>query len=231
MKLNKLFHFIPFVIGLLLMTTVFTGCSDDDDELQQTAFGYVQFKIYKSASAATKGAETRGTDMLDKLDDAKKIKVVMLYNGNTIEQTLMLNSYNADNAEFGLRSDKLELLAGNYKLIGFYLYDKLDVQIYAGTPGDYKFDVVAGGLKVQDLFTDAVARGMVNFKLIKHGLPKAEAASRAGSGYEDYPFSNIKGVNIIVKNLFTQELDTIKKVSLNYMENLKDLYTNYDKTN
>ena len=137
MKINKLFHFIPFVIGLLLMTTVFTGCDDDDDELQQTAFGYVQFKLYKSASAA-KGAETRGTDMLDKLNDAKKIKVVMLYDGNTIEQTLMLNSYNAENAEFGLRSDKLELLAGNYKLIGFYLYDKLDVQIYAGTPGDYK---------------------------------------------------------------------------------------------
>lgn len=32
MKLNKLFHFIPFVIGLLLMTTVFAGCSDDDDD-------------------------------------------------------------------------------------------------------------------------------------------------------------------------------------------------------
>ena len=58
----------------------------------------------------------------------------MLYNGNTIEQTLMLNSYNADNAEFGLRSDKLELLAGSYKLIGYYLYDKLNKQIYAGTP-------------------------------------------------------------------------------------------------
>lgn len=230
MKINKLFHFIPFVIGLLLMTTVFTGCDDDDDELQQTAFGYVQFKLYKSASAATKGAETRGIDMLDKLGDAKKIKVVMIYDGNTIEQTLMLNSYNAENAEFGLRSDKLELLAGNYKLIGFYLYDKLDEQIYAGTPGDYKFDVVAGGLKVQDLFADAVARGMVNFKLIKHGLPKAEAASRAGSGYEDYPFSNIKGVNIIVKNLFTQELDTIKKVSVKYVENLKDGYAICDTT-
>ena len=38
----------------------------------------------------------------------------MLYDGNTIEQTLMLNSYSAENAEFGLRSDKLELLAGNY---------------------------------------------------------------------------------------------------------------------
>ena len=61
MNINKLLHFIPFVIGLLLMTTAFTGCSDDDDEWQQTAFGYVQFKIYKSASAAM-GAETRGTD-------------------------------------------------------------------------------------------------------------------------------------------------------------------------
>ena len=71
---------------------VFAGCSDDDDELQQTAFGYVQFKIYKSASVAIKGTETRGTDMLDKLNDAKKIKVVMLYDGNTIEQTLMLTA-------------------------------------------------------------------------------------------------------------------------------------------
>ena len=90
--------FAPLFICLIAMTTVFTGCSDDDDELQQTAFGYVQFKIYKSASAATKGIETRGTDMLDKLNDAKKIKVVMLYDGNTIEQTLMLNSYSAGTA-------------------------------------------------------------------------------------------------------------------------------------
>ena len=222
--------FAPLFIFLLAMTMVFAGCSDDDDELQQTAFGYVQFKIYKSASAATKGAETRGTDMLDKLNDAKKIKVVMLYDGNTIEQTLMLNSYSAENAEFGLRSDKLELLAGNYKLIGYYLYDKLDNEIYAGTPNNYKFNVMAGGLKVQELFADAVARGLVNFKLIKHGLPETEAASRAAEGYEDYPFSNIKGINITVKNLFTQELTTIEKVEVKYVENLKDGYALCDTT-
>ena len=58
----------------------------------------------------------------------------MLYDGNTIEQTLMLNSYSAENAEFGLRSDKLELLAGNYKLIGYYLYDKLDNEILCRYP-------------------------------------------------------------------------------------------------
>ena len=222
--------FAPLFIFLLAMTMVFAGCSDDDDELQQTAFGYVQFKIYKSASVAIKGTETRGTDMLDKLNDAKKIKVVMLYDGNTIEQTLMLNSYSAENAEFGLRSDKLELLAGNYKLIGYYLYDKLDNEIYAGTPNDYKFNVMAGGLKVQELFADAVARGLVNFKLIKHGLPETEAASRAAEGYEDYPFSNIKGINITVKNLFTQELTTIEKVEVKYVENLKDGYALCDTT-
>lgn len=222
MKLNKLFHFIPFVIGLLLMTTAFTGCSDDDDELQQTAFGYVQFKIYKSASA-TKGTETRGTDMLDKLDDAKKIKVVMLYDGNTIEQTLMLNSYDTENAEFGLRSDKLELLAGNYKLIGYYLYDKLDNEIYAGTPANYRFSVVAGGLQVQELFADAVARGLVNFKLVKHGLTRAD-------GHADYPFSNIQCASITVKNLFTQELTTIEKVKVKIVENLKDSYAICDTT-
>ena len=222
--------FAPLFIFLLAMTMVFAGCSDDDDELQQTAFGYVQFKIYKSASAAIKGTETRGTDMLDKLNDAKKIKVVMLYDGNTIEQTLMLNSYSAENAEFGLRSDKLELLAGNYKLIGYYLYDKLDNEIYAGTPNNYKFNVMAGGLKVQELFADAVARGLVNFKLIKHGLPETEAASRAAAGYEDYPFSNIKCINITVKNLFTQEMPTIEKVEVKYVENLKDGYALCDTT-
>lgn len=154
----------------------------------------------------------------------------MLYDGNTIEQTLMLNSYSAENAEFGLRSDKLELLAGNYKLIGYYLYDKLDNEIYAGTPNNYKFNVMAGGLKVQELFADAVARGLVNFKLIKHGLPETEAASRAAEGYEDYPFSNIKGINITVKNLFTQELTTIEKVEVKYVENLKDGYALCDTT-
>ena len=29
--------FAPLFICLIAMTTVFTGCSDDDDELQQTA--------------------------------------------------------------------------------------------------------------------------------------------------------------------------------------------------
>ena len=56
----------------------------------------------------------------------------MQYNGSTITQTLLLDSYNAENAEFGLRSDKLKLLTGTYTIIGYYLYDKLDNVLYAG---------------------------------------------------------------------------------------------------
>lgn len=214
----------PLFICLLAMATVFTGCSDDDEELQQSVYGYVQFKVYKG-TAANKAAETRGTDVLEKLDDAKKIKVVMLYGGNTIEQTLMLNRYNAESAEFGLRSDKLELVAGSYKLIGFYLYNHLDEEIYAGTPNNYNFTVIAGGLQVQDLFADAVARGMVNFKLVKHGLNQTRARE-----YEAYPFANIKCIDIYAKNLFTQEDTVIKKVKVKYVENLKDAYATCDTT-
>ena len=50
----------------------------------------------------------------------------------------------------GLRSDKTGTLAGNYKLIGYYLYDKLDNEIYAGTPNNYKFNVMAGGWKYRN---------------------------------------------------------------------------------
>lgn len=110
MNLKKLYStfFLPLFIGLLAMTVV-TGCSDDDEELQVAQYGYVQFKLHKSN---TTDAGTRATDRLEKLADAQKIKVVLLHGNTTVSQTLVLNSYNATNAEFGLRSDKLQLLAG-----------------------------------------------------------------------------------------------------------------------
>ena len=37
------------------------------------------------------------------------------------------DTYDEANAEFGLRSDKMKLLAGTYKVLTFTLYDKLEV--------------------------------------------------------------------------------------------------------
>ena len=135
-KIYSILFFVPLLVSFLTMCMV-TGCSDDDEQLQ-SGYGYVQFKLLKSASfgnASTTRATTP-TDKLEMLGEAQKVKVVMQYNGSTITQTLPLNSYNAGNAEFGLRSNKLELLAGNYTIIGFYLYDKLDQVLYAGPGGE-----------------------------------------------------------------------------------------------
>lgn len=165
-----------------------------------------------------KGTTTRAvTDKLDKLNDVQKVKVVMQYNGSTITQTLLLNAYNAENAEFGLRSDKLKLLTGTYTVIGYYLYDKLDNVLYAGPVGENNaFAIVSDGLHTQNLIVDAVARGMVTFKLVK------DFVKTRATGEEAYPLSNILAIDITVKNLFTQELTTIKSIRVKYVEDFTD---------
>ena len=214
MNLHKLYSifFLPFIIGLLTIV-VATGCSDDDEALQ-SQYGYVQFKLYKSTSF-DKGTVTRGvTDKLESLSSAQKIMVVMTHNGTTVSQTLPLNAYNANNAEYGLRSDKLQLLAGTYKIIGYYLYDKLDKVLLAGPAGeDNEFTVVSGGLQEQTLTVDAVSRGTVTFKLTKEGL-----STRAAG---EYLFSNIRFIDVTVMNTFTRVTTGLKGMKVTYEEDSK----------
>lgn len=225
-KLYSIFFFISLVTGMLAMMMTMTGCSDDDEEVMQAGYGYVQFKVYKSASHDKEKTTRTALDKLETLREAQKVKVLMQYNGFTITQTLLLNSYSEDNAEFGLRSDKLQLMAGRYTVIGFYLYDKLDELLYAGPAGDDNtFTIVEGGLEMHALEADAVERGLVSFKLVKN-LVK----TRTGETEEFYPFSNIKLINITVKNLFTQELTEFKNVPVSIEDgfNEDDTYTGTD---
>ena len=215
MNLHKLYSifFLPLIISLLTIV-VATGCSDDD-EAMQSQYGYVQFKLYKSTSF-DKGTVTRSvTDKLESLSSAQKIMVVMTHNGTTVSQTLPLNAYNANNAEYGLRSDKLQLLAGTYKIIGYYLYDKLDKVLLAGPAGeDNEFTVVSGGLQEQTLTVDAVSRGTVTFKLTKEGL-----STRAAG---EYLFSNIRFIDVTVMNTFTRVTTGLKGMKVTYEEDSKE---------
>ena len=214
MNLHKLYSifFLPLIISLLTIV-VATGCSDD--EALQSQYGYVQFKLYKSTSF-DKGTVTRSvTDKLESLSSAQKIMVVMTHNGTTVSQTLPLNAYNANNAEYGLRSDKLQLLAGTYKIIGYYLYDKLDKVLLAGPAGeDNEFTVVSGGLQEQTLTVDAVSRGTVTFKLTKEGL-----STRAAG---EYLFSNIRFIDVTVMNTFTRVTTGLKGMKVTYEEDSKE---------
>ena len=214
MNIYKLYskYFLSLLVSMLAMVAV-TSCSDDDEDLAQSGYGYVQFKLtkssFESAPETEEPASRAMTDKLDKLADAEKIQVVLLHDGTTVSQTLLLNSYNDENAEFGLRSDKLQLVAGAYKVVGYYLYDAVDEQLYAGGSGDNSdFTVVSGGLYVQELSVDAVSRGMVKFQLEKQVLSRATE--------EGYLFNAIAEIDVTVKNMFTREVTTFEKMKVTY---------------
>ena len=213
--MNK--KYIYLFTMLITLTLGLVSCSDKD-EFVGGEYGFVQFKLYKNSSDKQQNAvATRAVDKLEYLADARKIKVLMKYEGNTIVQTMVLNSYNSENSEYGLRSDKLRLLAGKYSLVGYTLYDKLDRELFSRDMSDCIIDVAEGGLQVQNLYVDAVERGLVSFKLVKEGLP-----TRAAKEGEDYPFNKIRTADITVQNTFTKELTTIKKVAVNYVEDFAD---------
>ena len=209
--------FYKYSKALLLLLVSFltfaaTSCSDDETEGWDGTYGYVQFKVNKSVS--TRATRAAALDKLEKLDDAKKIKVVMEHNGTTVSQTLVLNSYNAENAEYGLRSEKLKLASGTYTIIGFYLYDAVDEELLASSAGE-TFTVVGGGMTVQDLTVQTVERGKVKFNLVKE-WEKTRAAN------QEYLFSNIRLVDISVTNLFTRETVTFPNVKVTYEEDSKE---------
>lgn len=213
MNLQKLYsiYLLPLIVSILTIGLV-TGCSDDDEALQ-SQYGYVQFRLFKSASF--EGATTRATDKLESLSSAQKIKVVMEHNGTTVSQTLPLNAYNENNAEYGMRSEKLQLVVGTYKVIGYYLYDKQDIVLLAGPGGDdNEFVVVGGGLQEKALAVDAVPRGTVTFKLTKEWLPATRAAG-------EYLFSDIRFINVTVMNTFNRVTTELKDMKVTYKEDSK----------
>lgn len=213
---NKCTYLSLLFVSLLTMGII--GCSDDDDNVVLEQYGYAQFKVEKSASSdAAKSNETRVASSLNKLAEAHKITVVMQSGSSTISQTLVLNSYNTENAEYGLYSEKLQLVAGDYTIIGYYLYDKLDNKLLAGTVADNKFTVVGGGLTVKDIPVDVTPRGLVSFRLVKDFV-----GTRAVADEDAYTFDNIKLVDISVKNTFTQEITTFEKIKVEYTEDFRE---------
>ena len=212
MKTFKIYSKALLLLLVTMLTFAVTSCSNDETEGWDGTYGYVQFKLNKKVSSrATRAA---AVDKLEKLGDAKKIKVVMEHNGTTVSQTLMLNSYNAENAEYGLRSDKLQLASGTYTVIGFFLYDAVDEELLASSAGE-TFTVVGGGLKVQDLQVETVERGKVKFNLVKE-WQKTRATG------DEYLFSSIRLVDISVTNLFTRATVTFPKVKVTYEEGSKE---------
>lgn len=187
MNMRYLKNIALWLSALLVMSS----CSHTEPDWQERDYGYVQFKVYKAATKA----------QLAYLNDVTKINVRLSYDGNLISQTLVLNAYDAETAEYGLRSAKLKLLSGQYEVLKFSLYNKVDEVVSEVTPApeDASFEVLPGGLCSHDLYADVVERGKVRFTLVKDmsefkDNPITKAAERT------YTFDEIKSVTIKVRS-------------------------------
>lgn len=202
---------------LFSLISLLVACTDDNENLQG-GNGYVQFKLYKSASYEKSETSRAGDNRVDYLNEAKKVKILLTSEDFSFSQTLSLNAYNDENAEFGLRSEKLELLPGEYTISGYYLYGKTEDQIFAGIPSEKTtFTIVSGGLVVQDLLVDAIGRGLVKFELIKN-----IQASRGANDSDPYPFSDINKVDIKIQNMDTKKTQEFKSLKVTYVEDFDD---------
>lgn len=188
---------------MLLGLGFFTSCNDAEGvDNREQEYGYAQFKLYKRASygdAVEPKASTRAIKQeLDYLAEACKIKVTLTFEGTTIAQTLNLSSADESSAEYGLRSDKLKLVVGDYRLDAFVLYDAYDEEIYKSKSSDVgEFVVSAGGLAVQDVVVDVEPRGQVRFTFRKELDKVTRAATR------EYTFDEIRYVNVNVAQVLT----------------------------
>lgn len=221
MKYSLFSRILTAVVAVCTFASI-TGCAERNEELVAD-YGYVQFKLYKNDTAPKKSATRAGEDAqdvtLEYLSDAHKLGVSLVRaNGSVVEQTLVLHAYSAENAAYGMRSDKLQLLAGEYKVVGYRLYGGEQDTVIVSVDKPSSFTVVADGLVYHDLSVDVTERGKASFRLVK---PKFFTKTRSGDGGA-YPFSDIKGIS------FTLESETYEKVAINnVLVNLEEGFHDY----
>lgn len=162
----KIFRHAMMLMTAVLAAAALSGCSEEALR-EESDYGYVQFKLYKAASYSpgTKAAA------IDYLGDISKARITMRYMGTVMNQTLVFSAADKDKAEYGIRSEKLQLLAGEYEVLSFAVFDKNDNEGPSVTDIDvHNFSVVPGGMTVHEMTvgTSVVpSRGNVKFTLVK----------------------------------------------------------------
>jgi len=219
MKLLKINIFAVAIVALFVV-----GCTKDNTaDLCERDYGYVQFKLYKEASYTPSRSSITE---LDYLAEARKVEInITDAAGISIRQSLVLSSANAEAAEFGLRSDKLKLLAGEYELGMITLFDALDNVIYRNySSAERKFVVNAGGLTLHDVTVNVKPRGKVQFTLIKD---MSDFTNTRGERPMEYTFDEIKFVDIALKvvrngDVFGEETIVLENIPTKFSQHFDE---------
>ena len=203
------------VLFALMASFLFAGCAKQEfPDYRDHDYGYVQFKLYKKASYEdTKAVKPQ----LDYLGDASKVMVMLKSGSSQITQTLTLTASSSEAAEYGLRSEKLQLLAGDYEITSFTLFDKLDAELYYGSSSG-TFTVEAGGLSVHDLLADVTPRGKVRFTLVKDFVKQVKSAGR------EFTFDEICYADINVKETSTGISTSFHMLPVDFSVHFDDEY-------
>ncbi len=216
----KNFRFIISLIAVLALLLPFGSCTRmEEPDNRETVYGHVQFKLYKSASyqPAVKAVKNE----LDSLFEARKIQVTMMFEGRQVTQTLVFQSVSPEDADFGLRSDNLKLVAGTYTINSYVLYDKDDQPLYNGAPQEFngEFTVVPGGLTVHDLTAETRPRGKVKFTLVKD---MSEMVTKAITSEREYTFDEVRCIDVTVLNLTNSKKFTFRRLPVEFGMHFKD---------
>lgn len=169
------------------------ACSDDDVENGQSDYGYIQLRLFKNQPDA-RGMS--GGSRLDYLADAKKIEVTLIYKDSEIKQTLNIYSVGGEGTEYGVRTEKLQLLTGKYVLTGYKVYGSKIVDgqaevLQSGSPDEtMEFDLAQGQLQILELALTVQLRGKIAFVLEKDfkNIEVPEVPARAAASQPDSLF-------------------------------------------
>lgn len=177
---------------------LFTSCADDELTESGDSYGYLQVELVKANM--TKSVIEGNT--LDRLSDARKVKLSLRYNNKLIEQTLNLISGDGNDADYTLSSENLKLQSGQYELLGYAII------------GDYKSGDMAEILQVcepdkrtyinvrsreitrQQLLVESKAYGKFTAHLIRLE-PEVKAMNATYS--ELFSFADIDSVQLVMR--------------------------------
>lgn len=169
----RIFYRLACICCLLTAVLFAGGCSDDELDNGQSAYGYIQLRLFKNQPEVSAFGMSGGS-RLDYLADAKKIEITLIYKDSEIKQTLNVYSVGGEGAEFGLRTEKLQLLSGRYILTGYKVYGSKVVNgqaevLQSGSPdGTLEFELTGGQMQMLELSLEVQLRGKVAFELKKN---------------------------------------------------------------
>lgn len=141
---------------------------------------------------------------LNHLADAKKVKLSLRREGKIIEQTLNLMAAEGESAEYGMTSESLKMMPGEYQLLGYAIF------------GDYKSGDMAEILQVcepdepttitihsnqltrQNLVVEAKRYGKFSAHLIRLE-PQVSRAAGKPTYTEMFAFNDIDSVQIVTE--------------------------------